>query len=109
MTVEASVTWVEDRRFVGVASSGHAIVVDGSGLKTGPSPMELLLMGGVDKRILRDGCGKQAIEEHVRAVVEPLVAQGGYSPFVDHAVPHDVPFENFRYYMELIDDITTSG
>ncbi|NLF13375.1 MAG: OsmC family protein [Anaerolineaceae bacterium] len=45
MTVEASVTWVEDRRFVGVASSGHAIVVDGSGLKTGPSPMELLLMG----------------------------------------------------------------
>ena len=45
MTVEASVTWVEDRRFVGVASSGHAIVVDGSGQKTGPSPMELLLVG----------------------------------------------------------------
>jgi len=45
MTVEASVTWVEDRRFVGVASSGHAIVVDGSAQKTGPSPMELLLVG----------------------------------------------------------------
>jgi len=45
MTVEASVTWVEDRRFVGVASSGHAIVLDGSEQKTGPSPMELLLLG----------------------------------------------------------------
>jgi len=45
MTVEARVTWVEDRRFVGVASSGHAIVVDASQQKAGPSPMELLLLG----------------------------------------------------------------
>ena len=45
MTIEASVTWVEDRRFVGLASSGHAIVVDGSAQKAGPSPMELLLLG----------------------------------------------------------------
>ncbi len=45
MSVEAKVTWVEDRRFVGKASSGHAIVVDGSTEKLGPSPMELLLIG----------------------------------------------------------------
>ena len=45
MTVKASVTWVEDRRFVGHASSGHAIVLDGSTDKLGPSPMELVLMG----------------------------------------------------------------
>lgn len=45
MTTEAKVTWVEDRRFVGQASSGHAIVVDGSAEKLGPSPMELLLIG----------------------------------------------------------------
>lgn len=45
MTTEARVTWVEDRRFVGQASSGHAIVVDGSAQKLGPSPMELLLIG----------------------------------------------------------------
>jgi putative redox protein len=42
---EARVTWVEDLRFVGHASSGHAIVVDGSAEKLGPSPMELLLIG----------------------------------------------------------------
>jgi putative redox protein len=43
--MEAKVTWVEDRRFVGQASSGHAIVLDGSTDKLGPSPMELLLIG----------------------------------------------------------------
>ena len=47
MTTEAKVTWVEDRRFVGRASSGHAIVVDASAEKLGPSPMELLLIGMV--------------------------------------------------------------
>lgn len=45
MTMEARVTWVEDRRFVGLASSGHAIVVDGSAEKMGSSPMELVLVG----------------------------------------------------------------
>jgi putative redox protein len=45
MTTEAQVTWVEDRRFVGQASSGHAIVVDASSDKLGSSPMELVLIG----------------------------------------------------------------
>jgi len=45
MSVEARVTWVENRRFVGHASSGHAIVIDGSTDKLGPSPMELVLLG----------------------------------------------------------------
>ena len=45
MTAEARVTWVENRRFVGHASSGHAIVIDGSTDKLGPSPMELVLLG----------------------------------------------------------------
>ena len=45
MSMLAQVTWVEDKRFVGRASSGHAIVVDGSAEKLGSSPMELLLIG----------------------------------------------------------------
>ena len=45
MSVLAKVTWVEDKRFVGRASSGHAIVVDASAEKLGSSPMELLLIG----------------------------------------------------------------
>jgi putative redox protein len=45
MSVEARVTWVQDRRFIGQSSSGHGVVVDGSAEKLGPSPMELVLIG----------------------------------------------------------------
>lgn len=45
MGMTASVTWVEERRFVGRASSGHAIVLDASADKQASSPMELLLIG----------------------------------------------------------------
>jgi putative redox protein len=45
VTTEAKVTWVEDRRFVGQSSSGHAVIVDASEEKLGPAPMELVLIG----------------------------------------------------------------
>lgn len=45
MSTEARVSWVEDRRFVGEAGSGHAVVVDGSAVRRGASPMELMLIG----------------------------------------------------------------
>jgi putative redox protein len=43
--VTASAKWTDGERFVGVASSGHAIVVDAAKDKTAPSPMELVLIG----------------------------------------------------------------
>ena len=43
--VEARATWVDEERFVGQASSGHGIVVDGAKLNSGNSPMELVLIG----------------------------------------------------------------
>jgi putative redox protein len=42
--IEARATWIENRRFTGIASSGHEIVVDGDS-KLGNSPMELVLIG----------------------------------------------------------------
>lgn len=46
---EAKVTYIGGLQFVGVATSGHAIVMDGDievgGKNTGSRPMELLLMG----------------------------------------------------------------
>jgi putative redox protein len=42
--VEAKVMWTDNQRFLGQASSGHAIVVDGAS-KTGSGPMELVLIG----------------------------------------------------------------
>ncbi len=69
---------------------------------------ELLMIGGIDKRALRDGCTKAQIEAEVRSK-EALIREGGYSPFVDHAVPPDVPFANFRYYMDLVNEVCTFG
>jgi len=57
----------------------------------------LRLMGGVDKRELAKG--KEAILAHLRSL-QPVVAEGGFIPTVDHTVPPDVSYDNFMYYIE---------
>jgi uroporphyrinogen decarboxylase len=58
---------------------------------------DLLMTGGIDKRVL--AAGPAAIEEELELKI-PLVEQGGYIPHIDHAIPHDVPYEHFAYYWE---------
>jgi putative redox protein len=44
--VEAKLQWTDGERFIGAASSGHAMVVDADRQRnTAPGPMELVLMG----------------------------------------------------------------
>ncbi len=43
--VEATARWTDQERFLGIASSGHAIVIDAAKDKTANSPMELVLIG----------------------------------------------------------------
>ena len=43
--ITASASWTDHERFIGIASSGHAIVIDAAKEKTAPGPMELVLMG----------------------------------------------------------------
>ena len=62
--------------------------------KFGPS---LRLWGGVDKRIL--SMSPDAIRAHLREFI-PLIEQGGFIPTVDHTVPPDVSWDQFRIYME---------
>jgi uroporphyrinogen decarboxylase len=57
----------------------------------------LLLMGGVNKLALI--AGREAIDKEIERLL-PLVAQGGFVPCVDHRVPADVTFDNYRYYIE---------
>jgi putative redox protein len=42
---EARAEWIEQERFVAVASSGHSIVLDAAAEKTANSPVELVLIG----------------------------------------------------------------
>lgn len=58
---------------------------------------EVLLMGGVNKLALMNG--KEAIDAEIRRLT-PLLEQGGYIPTVDHRVPPEVSFENYRYYLK---------
>lgn len=63
--------------------------------KFGPS---LHLWGGVDKRELAKG--RAAIDAHL-ASLAPVVEAGGFVPHVDHTVPPDVSWDDFRYYLEV--------
>jgi uroporphyrinogen decarboxylase len=57
----------------------------------------LRLWGGVDKRVLARG--PAAIRAHLREFI-PLIEEGGFIPTVDHTVPPDVSWDDFRYYMD---------
>ena len=59
--MQADVKWIEDLKFLGLSPSGHSIVMDGSGGKSAPSPMEMVLMaaGGCSSVDVVDGL-KQA-------------------------------------------------
>lgn len=68
---------------------------------------DLHLCGGIDKRALAKD--RKAIEEEVHAKVPFLCEAGGWIPSIDHAVPSDVPFENYLYYWELVRRIAERG
>lgn len=55
------------------------------------------LWGGVDKREMARG--RDAIVTHLRTL-QPLVAEGGFIPTVDHTVPPDVSWDDFRHYWD---------
>ena len=57
----------------------------------------IVLRGGVDKRQLANG--RDAIDTEV-ARVRPAYEAGGYIPCADHSIPPDVPYDNFRYYLD---------
>jgi uroporphyrinogen decarboxylase len=57
----------------------------------------LRLWGGVDKRVIAEG--PAAIRRHLREFI-PLIEEGGFIPTVDHTVPPDISWDNFRYYMD---------
>ena len=58
---------------------------------------ELRLWGGLDKRALTHGPKEidQEIERH-----KPLIDEGGFVPMLDHSAPPDIPYENYRYFLE---------
>lgn len=63
---------------------------------------DLLMYGGFDKRILAHS--ERAIKEELDRL-KPVIEEGGYLPACDHAVPPDVPFKNYCYFIEGLKSI----
>jgi uroporphyrinogen decarboxylase len=61
---------------------------------------DLVMSGGIDKRAL--AAGPEAIEEHVRHVLPPMVERGGYIPTCNHGVPVNVSLESYMTYRRLV-------
>jgi len=64
---------------------------------------DIILGGNIDKRAFIKG--KDALREEVMAKVPYLVKTGAFFPGIDHQVPPDVSFENFRYFIDLLREI----
>ena len=58
---------------------------------------QLRLKGGIAKYPLT--LGGMAIDDELERI-KPIMDQGGYIPHLDHFVPPDVSFDNFRYYLD---------
>jgi hypothetical protein len=58
---------------------------------------DIVMWGGVDKRVLAEG--PAAIDREL-ARLAPVALEGGYIPLVDHGVPDDVPYRNYLYYLQ---------
>ena len=64
---------------------------------------DIILGGNIDKRALSKG--KDAIREEVMSKVPFLLESGGYFPSVDHVVPPDVTWEDYRYFINTLREV----
>jgi uroporphyrinogen decarboxylase len=60
---------------------------------------DMAFAGGIDKRELARG--PAAIECEVARRIAPLLEEGGYIATVDHTVPPDVSYADFRHYLDV--------
>jgi uroporphyrinogen decarboxylase len=66
-------------------------------------PTQFAIWGGIDKRALAKD--RKAIEAEVLRVLPPMLKMGGYIPGIDHAVPPDVPYDNWIFFRDMVRDM----
>ncbi|MBM3709843.1 MAG: hypothetical protein FJW61_05425, partial [Actinobacteria bacterium] len=65
----------------------------------------LIMFGGFDKNTLHKG--KEFIDKELEKM-NLLISKGGYIPFVDHDIPPNSSWENFKYYRNRLNEIIYS-
>jgi uroporphyrinogen decarboxylase len=68
---------------------------------------KLQMLGGVDKKILIDGTGKDIDDE--LEMVSILMKKGGYIPHIDHSIPLDAEWNKLKEYREKLNNIIDSN
>ena len=66
----------------------------------------LQILGGIDKKEI--ALGPQHIDRELERRLPGMLEIGGYVPMLDHQVPPDVSFENYRYYRKRIAELTSA-
>ena len=64
---------------------------------------KLIISGGIDKREIAKG--PAAIDRELEAKLPTMFRRGGYLPSMDHHVPPEVSYDNFRYYVNKVREI----
>lgn len=60
--------------------------------------------GGIDKRVL--ATTPEHIRRYAKPILEACLAEGGFIPACDHAVPPDVSLDNYRCYRDLVHEVS---
>jgi len=63
---------------------------------------KLVFLGGFDKNTLFKD--KEDIDKELN-IISGLIKKGGFIPFADHWIPHNVSWEKFKYYRKKLNDI----
>lgn len=69
-------------------------------VRVGKMYPDLILSGGIDKRVLAEG--KDAIDRQIDAILPVMKKRGGYIPTCDHGVPEEVSFENYMHFRKRL-------
>jgi len=71
-------------------------------VEVGKNYPDLLIRGGIDKRILASG--KAAIDREIDRIMPAMKKRGGYIPVCDHGVPEEVNFDDYLHYRKRMQE-----
>jgi uroporphyrinogen decarboxylase len=61
---------------------------------------KLRMMGNINKFALIEG--EEAIDKELSSKLPFLLKSGGFIPGVDHGLPPEIPFKNYKYYIQRL-------
>jgi len=93
---------------IGLTSMSPFEVASGCDVvEIGRAHPDLVMSGGLDKRILAQG--KDAIDRMVDRIFPVMFKRGGYTPTCDHGVPEEVHLDDYKHYLGKLSEYGMGG